>query len=380
MRSDQQVHHSARGSRRRLVGVAGVILTVCLVANAAFAVPINLERTQQRRDRAEDRREQLQDELDVLLSRIEALKVALEQQKGQIKRLQQEVVSERRHADAARARVAEHYRKAYQAGTSGDSLAVLFNADSVEEMTERSRVLGLLAAESEKEREAAEGASVRSEALADQLEQASTVLAEQEQELASNEKQAAQKVADAQQDVEQLDRKITAEKQRRAEAARQRAAEEAEREAAPSDSDQSSSGGAAPVSGGIACPVGTPRSYSDTYGAPRSGGRVHLGVDILAPTGTPIYAYEDGVVTRMDSNSLGGITLYLDGDSGNLYYYAHLNGYVSGISTGQSVTAGQQIAYVGMTGNAPIPHLHWEVMPGGGSNVNPYPYALEACG
>jgi murein DD-endopeptidase MepM/ murein hydrolase activator NlpD len=204
------------------------------------------------------------------------------------------------------------------------------------------------------------------------------VLAEQEQKLASNENQAAQKVADAQQDVEQLDREITAEKQRRAEAARQRAAEETGGEA--TQSDQGSSGGAASVSGGIACPVGTPRSYSDTYGAPRSGGRVHLGVDILAPTGTPIYAYEDGVITRMDSNSLGGITLYLDGDSGNLYYYAHLNGYVSGVGTGQSVTAGQHIAYVGMTGNAPIPHLHWEVMPGGGSNVNPYPYALEACG
>jgi murein DD-endopeptidase MepM/ murein hydrolase activator NlpD len=378
MRSYQQVHHSARGLRRRLVGVAGVILTVCLVANAAFAEPINLQRTQQKRDRAEDRREQLQQELDVLLSQIEALKVALEQQKTQIKRLEQEVVSERQHAEAARARVADHYRKIYQAGTSGDSLAMLFNADSVEEMTERSRVLGLLAAESAKEREAAEGASVRSEALSNQLEQASTVLAEQEETLAGHEEDAAQKVAEAKQDVEQLDRKISAEKERRAEAARRR---EARRDAAPqSDSGQSSSGGAASVSGGIACPVGTPRSYSDTYGAPRSGGRVHLGVDILAPTGTPAYAYEDGVITRMDSNSLGGITLYLDGDSGNLYYYAHLNGYVSGVGTGQSVTAGQHIAYVGMTGNAPIPHLHWEVMPGGGANVNPYPYAYEACG
>jgi murein DD-endopeptidase MepM/ murein hydrolase activator NlpD len=378
MPSDQQVRPTARRIRRRFLGVAALILTLCLVASSALAQSIDLERTQQQRDRAEDRREQLQHELDVLLSQIEALKVTLERQKTQIKRLQQEVLTERQRAEAARERVADHYRKAYQSGTSGDALAMLFSADSVEEMTERSRVLSVLASESEREREVAEGASLRSEALSNQLEQASAVLADQEETLASHEEDAAQKVAEAKQDVEQLDRKISTEKERRAEAARRR---EARRDAAQqSDSGQSSSGGGAPVSGGIACPVGTPRSYSDTYGAPRSGGRVHLGVDILAPTGTPAYAYEDGAITRMDGNSLGGITLYLDGDSGNLYYYAHLNGYVSGYSPGDRVTAGEHVAYVGMTGNAPIPHLHWEVMPGGGANVNPYPYAYEACG
>jgi peptidoglycan LD-endopeptidase LytH len=103
-------------------------------------------------------------------------------------------------------------------------------------------------------------------------------------------------------------------------------------------------------------------------------------VDILAPGGTPVYAYENGVINRMSSNSLGGITLYLEGNSGNLYYYAHLSGYVSSIGTGQRVSAGQHIALVGMTGNAPVNHLHWEVMPGGGGNVNPYPYAQRACG
>jgi murein DD-endopeptidase MepM/ murein hydrolase activator NlpD len=379
MRSDQQVRPTARGVRRRLLGVAALILPLCLVASSAFAQSIDLERVRQQRDRAEDRREQLQDELDVLLSQIEALKVTLERQKTQIKRLQEEVATERQRAEAAREQVADHYRKAYQSGTSGDALAMLFSADSVEEMTERSRVLSVLAAESEREREVAEGASLRSEALSNQLEQASAVLADQEETLASHEEEAAQKVAEAKQDVEQLDKKISAEKERRAEAARRR---EARRDAGQQSAggQSSSGGGGAPVSGGIACPVGTPRSYSDTYGAPRSGGRVHLGVDILAPTGTPAYAYENGVITRMDGNSLGGITLYLDGDSGNLYYYAHLNGYVSGYSPGDRVSAGEHVAYVGMTGNAPIPHLHWEVMPGGGSNVNPYPYAYEACG
>jgi murein DD-endopeptidase MepM/ murein hydrolase activator NlpD len=375
---DRLVRLPPRGSCRRLLSVAVALLALLIVPGSALADDaIDLDRAERQRDEAAARRDRLQGELDVLLSRIEDLKVAREQQEQQIKRLTQEVTDERERAQAARARVADHYRKAYQSGGSNDSLAMLFDADSVEEVNERSRVLGLLAADSEREREAAEGASLRSAALAEQLEQATAALAEQEDELARAEEEAAQKVAAAQEDVEQLDEEISAEKRRRAEAARRRAAARA---GSGGGGGGGSSSGPAPVNGGVACPVGTPRNYSDTYGAARSGGRVHMGVDILAPSGTPIYAYENGVISRMSNNSLGGITLYLEGDSGNLYYYAHLSGYASGISTGSRVTAGQHIALNGMTGNAPVPHLHWEVMLGGGSNVNPYPYALQACG
>lgn len=137
----------------------------------------------------------------------------------------------------------------------------------------------------------------------------------------------------------------------------------------------------APAGGGVSCPVGQPRTYSDTWGAARSGGRSHKGTDILAPHGTPIYAYESGTISRANSNSLGGISLYLQGDSGNVYYYTHLSGYVGGIAAGVQVASGQHIASNGDTGNARgIPHLHFEVMPGGGGSVNPYPYVLRACG
>jgi peptidoglycan LD-endopeptidase LytH len=106
-----------------------------------------------------------------------------------------------------------------------------------------------------------------------------------------------------------------------------------------------------------------------------------MGTDIMAPRGTPSYAYEDGVITRLNSSSLGGISLYMRGVSGNEYYYTHLNGYAAGIGAGQRVSAGKLIAYVGDTGNARgMPHLHFEVRPGGGSNVNPYPYVYPACG
>ncbi|MDQ3710070.1 MAG: M23 family metallopeptidase [Actinomycetota bacterium] len=106
-----------------------------------------------------------------------------------------------------------------------------------------------------------------------------------------------------------------------------------------------------------------------------------MGTDILAPHGTPSYAYEDGVISRMEASSLGGISLYLQGASGVSYYYTHLSGYTAGASVGKAVTAGEHIAYVGDSGNAAgISHLHFEVLPGGGSNVNPYPYVVRACG
>jgi murein DD-endopeptidase MepM/ murein hydrolase activator NlpD len=129
-----------------------------------------------------------------------------------------------------------------------------------------------------------------------------------------------------------------------------------------------------------ACPVEPPYSYVDTWGAARSSGRTHEGTDIMAPRGAKELAYTDGVVSREHTNSLGGITLWLDGDNGDQYYYAHLSGYA--VPQGTRVRAGQHIAYVGNTGDAryTAPHLHFEVHPGGGAAVNPYPYVKRVCG
>jgi peptidoglycan LD-endopeptidase LytH len=128
------------------------------------------------------------------------------------------------------------------------------------------------------------------------------------------------------------------------------------------------------------CPVEPPYSYTDTWGAARSGGRIHLGTDIMAPHGAKELAYSDGVISDEHSNTLGGIVLYLKGDNGDEYYYAHLSGYAVG--EGTRVRAGQTVGFVGNTGDAryTAPHLHFEVHPGGGSPVNPYPYVKRVCG
>ncbi len=132
-----------------------------------------------------------------------------------------------------------------------------------------------------------------------------------------------------------------------------------------------------PTGGGIVCPLGGPFTHIDDFSAPRVYGGVHRANDLISAQGTPVLAAASGSIDHR-SSSVGGMSAHLKGDNGDYYFYTHLSGYEN-VGAGY-VTAGTVIGYVGMTGNAPIPHLHFEIHSGGyGNYSNPYGPVRSAC-
>ena len=387
-----------------------------------------VEELAQQRDAAEDQLDDVQDRLDAAtqeyedaVDRLTELEAEIEALEGDIARLSESMADRREH-------VGDTVRELYKRGGPTDSTNSVFAADGSTEVLQaagylrtvqhgqRSVFEGLgaqhrilerekaelaeleeeqrqVAAETEEARLAVEAAFEDQEEEVDELHDIVASAEQEEQELlermdeiedelaslVAQEDEADAEVAAAEEAIaEELKRLARKQREWEEEEAERLEAEEAERlEKAEDGLSEGRLNG-----GSIACPVGKPRSFVDSYGAPRSGGRSHKGTDIMAPRGTPIYAFESGEIVRMSTNRLGGITLHLRGDSGKRYYYAHLDDYVENLSTGQRVEAGEQVGYNGDTGNAKgtPPHLHIEIRPGGGSNVNPYPYMRGACG
>ena len=146
----------------------------------------------------------------------------------------------------------------------------------------------------------------------------------------------------------------------------------------------------APVASTLVTPVQGATLRDNWNEARGNGTRAHQGIDIMAPTGTPVRAVADGKVEKLFESRLGGLTVYeRSADGGVVYYYAHLDAYAPGLAEGQTIRAGQAIATVGATGNADpgAPHLHFEVhrMASGegwwqGRAVDPYPLLKAARG
>lgn len=117
---------------------------------------------------------------------------------------------------------------------------------------------------------------------------------------------------------------------------------------------------------------------TDTWGAARSQGRRHEGIDIMAARGTPVYSTTAGLIADLRDNGLGGKVIWIMGPAGSWHYYAHLDGHKRGLYVGQPVKKGELIGYVGNTGNAryTVTHLHYGIylLGKGRGAVNPYPY------
>jgi murein DD-endopeptidase MepM/ murein hydrolase activator NlpD len=125
------------------------------------------------------------------------------------------------------------------------------------------------------------------------------------------------------------------------------------------------------------CPIDGPLAFSDDFGAPRGGGRRHMGNDLLSPRGTLNVAVVDGTIeTRPWAG--GGITIFLTGPDGSSYVYMHLMQIVGAVP--RQVAQGEVIGLTGNTGDAEGYHTHFEFHPGGGPAVSPYPLISAACG
>jgi len=139
-------------------------------------------------------------------------------------------------------------------------------------------------------------------------------------------------------------------------------------------------------------PVDGTVSYSDTFGAPRSNGRTHQGVDLMGAKMTPLVAAADGTVTflRHDSSGLSGNMLSITDEDGWKYVYIHLNNdtpgtddganlfdqaFAVGLGRGSEVDAGELVGFMGDSGNAEDAgsHLHFELHRPDGTVINPYP-------
>ncbi len=146
---------------------------------------------------------------------------------------------------------------------------------------------------------------------------------------------------------------------------------------------------------GIVFPVAGPATYTNSFGAPRSGGRSHEGIDIFADKMIPVVAVADGTVTFV-RNGVGTdcCVIRVRHADGQSSLYLHLNndnpgtddgqgfGIAEGIDVGTPVVAGMVIGYVGDSGNAEDtpPHLHFELEGATGSILNPYAYLQIAQG
>lgn len=122
-------------------------------------------------------------------------------------------------------------------------------------------------------------------------------------------------------------------------------------------------------------PIRAPTKFSDDWLFSRPGGRYHEGIDLFAAYGSPVVAVADGTLFRVGYNGLGGWRLWLRDNAGTTFYYAHLSSFAAAAKEGASVTGGTVIGFVGDSGDArgTSPHVHFEIHPGGGGPVRPYP-------
>jgi murein DD-endopeptidase MepM/ murein hydrolase activator NlpD len=369
---------------------ARIVAALFVVAQpGVFATPAEAD-TRTDLERARARVAQVREEADALAEQYEAAQVHAAEVDAELSRTRRAIDGGRARARRLRAIIRQRAVEGYVGGAQA-AVPLVFD-DSV---MDGQRRLQFLALANKPTAEALDDLRVVDEELAIQEDRLVRAHREQEDVVRTlrragdalqsklSDAQRQQDAIEAKYEREEAARRRAEQARRRAEAQRVRAREAASRAAMSGTSGTGESGGgdgvAEPPAPGaaIVCPIQGALSFVDSWGAPRSGGRRHQGVDLMAPFGTPNVAVVSGRVS-MNVGDLSGNGVYLYGDDGNTYYYFHLQSWAGGP---RQVAQGELVGYVGDTGNARggPPHTHFEFHPGGGPAVNPYPIVRDAC-
>ncbi len=326
----------------------------------------------------------LQDELNKLAEAFDAAETRGGELEGEIGQVELKIRSSERQLQAARLQLEERLVSIYKdGGSTSYYLDVFFSEDDLVSVFERLDALNRIAEDDQELFAKVEGYLAEAKANKALLEEKKAEQAERSRDLlrlrdetssrlktASAEYQGMKaQIETLQAEIRRADARAAAlAAQRRAAALRAKAAE------ARKNSGSGSSGGTVQP-GAFTFPVRGAHSYVNTWGASRSGGRTHKGIDIMASRGTALVACVSGTVTKVNPYDTGdgGRTLYIRGANGTVYYYAHMDSIASGIRAGTYVTAGKVVGTVGSTGNASAnaPHLHFGMIVNG-VYVNPY--------
>ena len=340
------------GERNRVM--LRVMLAFALVVSAVISLPGPVADAQVAGlDAARNRAAGLKSDLDVAAARYEQVWAAVEEatyELEQLDALADELTEQARELDA---RLAERARELFMRGAV-TSFELLLSDGGPADAIERAGFAAVL-----QQRDAASLESARATRLA--LQQTVALAEVRRAELAVLEQEADAALAVLTRELEAVQRQV---RSLESLAARQRLINNARQ------------------SGLYSCIMDRRVvSFRDTWGAPRSGGRRHQGTDVMAPFKAPVYAFTSGVVLRRSNSRLGGLGLYLRGDDGATYFYAHLNGYTSIAVAGRRVVAGEQLGFNGYTGNASrsAPHVHFERAAPSRGKQNPFPYLVAAC-
>ncbi|MHB8869751.1 MAG: murein hydrolase activator EnvC family protein [Thermoleophilia bacterium] len=411
-------HSSALNTARRAtIRLLAAFAAAAMVTLAGFANPLphgafatlasasaaSLAETQAELAAAKAELKSRQAELDKLAQRFSDAADRLAGTEARLVEVEAESQKTQVDLETMRVRMTDRLRGIYMNGGSGSMavLEVVFGSDSLTGIINRLDALGRVLSRDEDVFSQVERQVEKLDALQADLDQTRRDQTTQVDDLESANQVAIQVLEESTDEYNALRERVRRleeeERKRKEEEARRLAEAQARKEAASrqratrpstgtssgssgssggSNSSGSSAGSSVGGSGWV-FPVQGPSSFINDWGFARSGGRSHKGTDIMTGRNTPVVAVVNGTIKRANSSDsgLGGVTLWLTGSDGNSYYYAHLTSIADGIRAGTKVSAGQVIGYAGNTGNARggEVHLHFEIHPGGGSAVNPYP-------